>query len=92
MPELPEVETTARGLRVRIVGLRVDGRRAASIGRACCRNRPRPSCAPHWSGGGDVGRTAAASTCWWNSSGDHWLAVHRKMSGNLLLRPGDAAA
>ena len=89
MPELPEVETTARSLRARIVGLRVvriwgvDWPRMlpqtteAALQEALTGLQVRA-----------VDRRGKYLLV--ELEGDRWLTVHRKMSGNLLLRPSDA--
>jgi formamidopyrimidine-DNA glycosylase len=89
MPELPEVETTARGLQSRIVGLRV-----CAVGSVDWpRMLPQTSLA-------DlqetligrrilsVGRKGKYLLIEFED--DRWVSVHRKMSGNLLLRPSGA--
>ena len=85
MPELPEVETTARGLRSRIVGLRV-----CSIGSVDW-----PRMLPNTS---EVELRAALTGSTVNVvdrkgkyvllglDDDTWLGLHRKMSGNVFLR------
>jgi formamidopyrimidine-DNA glycosylase len=88
MPELPEVETTARGLQARIVGLHV-----TNIGGVDW-----PRMLPQTSEDDirfalvgkrvlSVGRKGKYLLV--EFDGDNWLSVHRKMSGNLLLRPAD---
>jgi formamidopyrimidine-DNA glycosylase len=89
MPELPEVETTARGLRERIVGHKV----VRISGVDWPRMLPQTS---------EVELNAALKRRKVISIGrrgkylliefdtDRWLAIHRKMSGNLLLRSADA--
>jgi formamidopyrimidine-DNA glycosylase len=91
MPELPEVETTARGLRERIVGrkvVRVSGvdwprmlpQTSEAELSAALKRRTVIS----------VGRRGNYLLIEFDK--DRWLAIHRKMSGNLLLRPADAAS
>jgi formamidopyrimidine-DNA glycosylase len=91
MPELPEVETTARGLRERIVGrkvVRVSGvdwprmlpQTSEAELSAALKRRTVIS----------VGRRGKYLLIEFDK--DRWLAIHRKMSGNLLLRPADAAS
>src|SRR5712691_1306355 len=91
MPELPEVETTARGLRERIVGhkvVRVSGvdwprmlpQTSEAELNAALKRRTVIS----------VGRRGKYLLIEFNK--DRWLAIHRKMSGNLLLRPADASS
>ena len=89
MPELPEVETTARGLRERIVGLQV-----RSVGGVDW-----PRMLPNATEA-DVDRALAGRTVTGverrgkylllSFQGDVTLAIHRKMSGNVLLRPADS--
>jgi formamidopyrimidine-DNA glycosylase len=91
MPELPEVETTARGLRERIVGhkvVRVSGvdwprmlpqTSEAELSAALERRKLI-----------SVGRRGKYLLIEFDK--DRWLGIHRKMSGNLLLRPADAAS
>jgi formamidopyrimidine-DNA glycosylase len=91
MPELPEVESTARSLRPRLVGRRV----------RCVGGVDWPRMLPNTAQ--DELRAVltglAVSTV--DRRGkylligfehDRWLAIHRKMSGNLLLRPAETAA
>jgi formamidopyrimidine-DNA glycosylase len=88
LPELPEVETTARGLRGRIVGLRV--RRVGGV--------DWPRMVPNSSEAElqavlcglkvvSVGRKGKYLLV--ELEADTWLTIHRKMSGNLLLEPAD---
>jgi formamidopyrimidine-DNA glycosylase len=85
MPELPEVETTARGLQARIVGLRV-----CEVGGVDW-----PRMLPQTSEADlrdaligrrvvSVGRKGKYLLI--EFDGDYWVSVHRKMSGNVLLR------
>jgi len=89
VPELPEVETTARSLRARIVGLRV----------ACVGGVDWPRMLPQTSE--DEIRAVLASLrvqvvdrrgkyLLIGFEDDRWLGLHRKMSGNVLLRPSHA--
>ena len=90
MPELPEVETTARGLRERIVGLRVrsvggvdwprmvPNSSEAELQEVLCGLRVKT-----------VDRKGKYLLVEFEQ--DRWLTIHRKMSGNLLLRTPDAA-
>jgi len=91
MPELPEVETTARGLRERIVGhkvVRISGvdwprmlpQTSEAELNAALKRRSVIS----------VGRRGKYLLIEFDR--DRWLAIHRKMSGNLLLRPANAAS
>jgi formamidopyrimidine-DNA glycosylase len=90
LPELPEVETTARALRERIVGLRV--RRVGGV--------DWPRMVPNSTevelqetlGGmrvASIDRKGKYLLVEFEQ--DRWLTIHRKMSGNVLLRPSDAA-
>ncbi len=90
MPELPEVETTARSLRPRLLGHRVravDGvdwpRMLPNTSEAELRevliDRTVQS----------VGRRGKYLLIGFDD--DVWLTVHRKMSGNLLLEPPESA-
>ncbi len=88
MPELPEVETTARGLRERIVG-----RRVVEVG-----SLDWPRMAPNATlaalAEATVGRTFESVTrrgkfVIAGLSGEVFLVLHRKMSGNLVLRTVD---
>jgi formamidopyrimidine-DNA glycosylase len=85
MPELPEVETTARGLRARIVG-----RRVARVGGV---DWPRmlPNSSEAELHAGLVGLSAIGidrrgKYVLIQFEQDRWLGIHRKMSGNVLLR------
>jgi formamidopyrimidine-DNA glycosylase len=91
MPELPEVETTARSLRPRLTGRRV----------RCIGGVDWPRMLPQTSedelravliglGVTEVDRRGKYLLVGFED--DRWLAIHRKMSGNLLLRPADAPA
>jgi formamidopyrimidine-DNA glycosylase len=89
MPELPEVETTARSLRPRLVGLRVC--RVAEV------DWPRmvPNSSEAELHAALVGRRVTAvdrrgKYLLIGFDEDVWLTIHRKMSGNLLLRPARA--
>jgi formamidopyrimidine-DNA glycosylase len=89
MPELPEVETTARGLRARIVGLRV-----CRVGGV---DWPRmvPNASEAELHAALVGLRVRSierkgKYLLLEFEADQWLSIHRKMSGNLLLRPSDA--
>ena len=89
MPELPEVETTARGLQARVVGLRV-----TAVGGV---DWPRmlPQTTESDLRETLVGRAVLSvgrrgKYLLVEFDGDAWLMVHRKMSGNLLLGPRDA--
>jgi formamidopyrimidine-DNA glycosylase len=91
VPELPEVESTARSLRPRLVGRRV----------RCVGGVDWPRMLPNTAE--DELRAVltglAVSTVERRGKylligfeDDRWLAIHRKMSGNLLLRPAETAA
>ena len=90
MPELPEVETTARGLRQRVLGLRV-----TSVGGVDW-----PRMLPNATDA-DLERVLRGRAITsvdrrgkyllLNFEGDITLAIHRKMSGNVLVRPGGSA-
>jgi formamidopyrimidine-DNA glycosylase len=90
MPELPEVETTARGLRQRIIGLQV----TSVAGVDWPRMLPNATEA-------DLERVLRGRSITWvdrrgkylllGLEDDITLAIHRKMSGNLLVRPGDSS-
>jgi formamidopyrimidine-DNA glycosylase len=89
MPELPEVESTARSLRPRLIG------RCAT----CIGGVDWPRMLPNTSEDELRGMLVGLAVQSVDRRGkylliafedDLWLAVHRKMSGNLLLRPGDA--
>jgi formamidopyrimidine-DNA glycosylase len=90
LPELPEVETTARGLRARLLGLRV-----GSFSRVDWpRMLPQTSEAELNAALSGLAVTAVDRRGKFLLLGfedDRWLAIHRKMSGNLLLRPASAA-
>ncbi|MCC6173758.1 MAG: bifunctional DNA-formamidopyrimidine glycosylase/DNA-(apurinic or apyrimidinic site) lyase [Chloroflexi bacterium] len=89
MPELPEVETTARSLRTRIIG-----RQVASVGAVDW-----PAMLPNATGEAlndalsgrvvtSVGRRGKYQLIGMDDGAT--LVIHRKMSGNLLLRAPDA--
>ena len=88
MPELPEVETTARSLRPRLVGRRVLG--------VSCVDWPRMLPNTTQADLDSTLRTVCVTTV--TRRGKYlliefdngaWLAIHRKMSGNLLLQSGE---
>lgn len=88
MPELPEVETTARGLRERVLG-----RTIVEIG-SLDWPRMAPNATLDVLAGTAVGRTIESVTrrgkyVIVGLSGDAHLVLHRKMSGNLVLRTVD---
>jgi formamidopyrimidine-DNA glycosylase len=91
VPELPEVETTARGLRARIVGRQIVG----------VANLDWPAMAPNATA--DVlGQVLVGTTVETverrgkyvivGVTGGASLLFHRKMTGNLVIRAGDAPA
>ena len=89
MPELPEVETTARALRQRIVG-----RQIAVVG-AIDWPRMLPNASPAELADGLVGRTVAdvgrrGKYVLIRLDDGSTLVIHRKMSGNVLLRDRSA--
>jgi formamidopyrimidine-DNA glycosylase len=90
LPELPEVETTARDLRERIVGLRV-----RSVGGVDWpRMLPNASAAELQTELGGLCVRAVdrrGKYVLLEFERDRWLTIHRKMSGNILLRTADAA-
>ena len=91
MPELPEVETTARGLRERIVG-----RRIVTVG-SLDWPRMAPNATLETLAKTAVGRTIESIArrgkyVILGLSGDAYLVLHRKMSGNLVLRTTDLPA
>lgn len=91
MPELPEVETTARGLRERIVG-----RRIVTVG-SLDWPRMAPNATLETLAKTAVGRTIESIArrgkyVIVGLSGDAYLVLHRKMSGNLVLRTTDLPA
>jgi formamidopyrimidine-DNA glycosylase len=91
MPELPEVETTARSLRPRLVGRRV----SAIAGVDWPRMLPNTSEAElQLALSGRQVRTVERRGKYLlvGFDDDQWLAVHRKMSGNLLLQKADIPA
>ena len=90
MPELPEVETTARSLRPRVVG-----RCVISVGGV---DWPRmlPNTSETDLQDALIGRRVTAvdrrgKYLLVGFEDDVWISVHRKMSGNLLLLPHDSA-
>src|SRR5262252_1362215 len=88
MPELPEVETTARSLRPRLVGLHVTAVDGVDWPRML------PNTTEEDLRSALVGRRVASvdrrgKYLLIGFDDDQWLAVHRKMSGNLLLQDSD---
>jgi len=88
MPELPEVETTARGLRERVLG-----RTIVEIG-SLDWPRMAPNTTLETLVSAAVGRTIVSvmrrgKYVVVGLSGEEFLVFHRKMSGNLVLRTAD---
>jgi formamidopyrimidine-DNA glycosylase len=88
MPELPEVETTARGLRERIIG-----RTITEVG-SLDWPRMAPNATLATLAQTTLNRTIESVTrrgkfVIVGLSGEAYLALHRKMSGNLVLRTTD---
>lgn len=88
MPELPEVETTARGLRERVLGRTIVGVGSLDWPRMA------PNATLDTLASTAVGRTIESVTrrgkyVVVGLSGDAFLVLHRKMSGNLVLRTVD---
>jgi formamidopyrimidine-DNA glycosylase len=91
VPELPEVETTARGLRERILG-----RTIVAVG-SLDWPRMAPNATLETLAKTAVGRSIEAITrrgkyVIVGLSGEAYLVLHRKMSGNLVLRTTDLPA
>jgi len=91
MPELPEVETTARGLRERVLGHTI-----VEIG-ALDWPRMAPNATLELLAESAVGRRIESIArrgkyVVVGLSGDTYLVLHRKMSGNLVLRTVDLPA
>jgi formamidopyrimidine-DNA glycosylase len=88
VPELPEVETTARGLRARLLGRTI----------VCMGGVDWPRMLPNTSEDELRAALVGESVSAVERRGKYlllgfstpWLAIHRKMSGNLLLRPADS--
>jgi formamidopyrimidine-DNA glycosylase len=89
VPELPEVETTARGLRQRIVGLQVTSVGGVDWPRMLP-NATEADLAHVLVGRSIVGVERRGKYLLLGFEDDITLAVHRKMSGNLLLLPASA--
>jgi formamidopyrimidine-DNA glycosylase len=88
VPELPEVETTARGLRERVLG-----RSIVAVG-SLDWPRMAPNATLETLAQTAVGRTIESVTrrgkyVIVGLNGDAFLVLHRKMSGNLVLRTTD---
>jgi formamidopyrimidine-DNA glycosylase len=89
LPELPEVETSARGLRGRIIGLRVTRVSGVDWPRMLP-NTSEAELACALVGLRVVTVDRRGKYLLIEFEQDLCLVVHRKMSGNLLLRPQDA--
>jgi formamidopyrimidine-DNA glycosylase len=88
LPELPEVETSARGLRSRIIGLRVCRIGGVDWPRMLPNSSEQAlSTALHGLAVSVIDRRGKYLLIGFET--DHWLVIHRKMSGNLLLRSHD---
>jgi formamidopyrimidine-DNA glycosylase len=89
LPELPEVEVTARSLRARVLGLRV-----ARVGGVdwprMLPNTSEDELNAVLNGLAVTAVDRRGKFLLMGFDSDRWLAIHRKMSGNLLLRPSDA--
>jgi formamidopyrimidine-DNA glycosylase len=89
LPELPEVETTARGLRQRIVGLQV-----VSVGGVdwprMLPNAAEADLARVLGGRAITSVERRGKYLLLGLEGDITLAIHRKMSGNVLVRPAES--
>jgi len=89
LPELPEVETSARGLRARVIGLRlvrvggVDWPRMLPNSTEAELQAGLPGLAVK-----TVDRRGKYLLIQFEE--DQWLVIHRKMSGNVFLRPANA--
>ena len=90
MPELPEVETTARGLRQRIIGLRICRIGGVDWPRMLP-NTSEAELSAALVGLRIVSVERRGKYVLVGCADDHWLGLHRKMSGNVLLRSADAA-
>jgi formamidopyrimidine-DNA glycosylase len=88
MPELPEVETTARGLRARIVGRRVSRVGGVDWPRMLP-NSSEAELQAELIGLSVVGIDRRGKYVLIQFERDRWLGIHRKMSGNVLLRTAD---
>jgi len=89
LPELPEVETSARGLRGRIIGLRVTRVSGVDWPRMLP-NTSEAELACALDGLRVVNVDRRGKYLLIKFEQDLCLVVHRKMSGNLLLRPQEA--
>jgi formamidopyrimidine-DNA glycosylase len=89
MPELPEVETTARGLRERIVGLRVRSVGGVDWPRMLP-NATEADLDRVLRGQAVTGVDRRGKYLLLLFEDDVTLAIHRKMSGNVLLQPAES--
>lgn len=89
LPELPEVETTARGLRERIVGQTVSAVRGVDWPRMLP-NTSEAELQALLGGRAITGVDRRGKYLLVRFQDDITLAIHRKMSGNVLLRPAHA--
>jgi formamidopyrimidine-DNA glycosylase len=89
MPELPEVETTARGLRARILGLRVTAVGGVDWPRMLP-NASQADLEQVLRGRAITSVDRRGKYLLLGLEDDITLAIHRKMSGNVLVRPGES--
>lgn len=85
MPELPEVETTRRGLEPHLQGQRI----RAMIVRDARLRWPVPSDLPGWVAGKRIERLIRRSKYLLVDCGEGWLILHLGMSGSLRVVPAD---
>jgi formamidopyrimidine-DNA glycosylase len=90
MPELPEVETTARGLRPRLIGQRIVGVRGVDWPRMLP-NTSEEEMNAILSDQRILAVERRGKYLLLHIEDGLTVAVHRKMSGNLLLAPAEAA-
>jgi formamidopyrimidine-DNA glycosylase len=90
MPELPEVESTARTLRPRLIGRRVTRVSGVDWPRMLP-NTSEDDLDSTLSGKAVVGVDRRGKYLLLEFDDDVWVTVHRKMSGNLLLQRGQDA-
>lgn len=88
LPELPEVETTARSLRPRIVGQRVLGVSGVDWPRMLP-NTTEADLQSSLCGKDVVAVDRRGKYLLVQFEGDSWIVIHRKMSGNLLVQSRD---
>jgi formamidopyrimidine-DNA glycosylase len=91
MPELPEVETTARSLRARLIGRRVSTISGVDWPRMLP-NSSETELQLALSGREVQTIERRGKYLLIGFDDDHWLGVHRKMSGNLLMQSAEAPA